>query len=466
MPVLLGPRRRHRDHRRGAPQPVRHARAEHAPGAAERGVPGLHRHAADRGRGADPRGVRRLRHRSTTSATPSRTARRSRSTTRTASPSCSSSTRTSTTSSPSCSRRPSSTRTPRASSPAASAREYTLITRPSGCARSPRTSSRHFVGRGLHRQGDVRRRSTRPPRCACTTYVARGVGRAPGRAARRSTTRCPSWSGRGWRAGSRSWRRPTWRSSCRRPRTRSPTSSAQGLDITPHRKRMIDEDLDERFKDADDPLRLVFVCAMWMTGFDAPSVLDDLPRPADAQPHADADDRPGQPGLPREGQRADRRLRRRVPEPREGARDLRRRQRRGRRRLADPGRRALVAALERRDRRAGRALRERYGRRPRRAARRDGVRAHRPARRRGRGAAGRRGDADRRSSAAARQVRKLFKALLPDPAAAAHQHTVAAIRVLAERIARRRPAADGRPRRRSPTPSTSCSTARSAPRST
>ena len=37
--------------------------------------------------------------------------------------------------------------------------------------------------------------------------------------------------------------------------------------------------------------------------------------------------------------------------------------------------------------------------------------------------------------AAARQVRKLFKALLPDPAAAAHQHTVAAIRVLAERIA-------------------------------
>ena len=32
------------------------------------------------------------------------------------------------------------------------------------------------------------------------------------------------------------------------------------------------EDLAEKFKDADDPLRLVFVCAMWMTGFDAPSV--------------------------------------------------------------------------------------------------------------------------------------------------------------------------------------------------
>ena len=29
--------------------------------------------------------------------------------------------------------------------------------------------------------------------------------------------------------------------------------------------------LDEKFKDPNDPLRLVFVCAMWLTGFDAPS---------------------------------------------------------------------------------------------------------------------------------------------------------------------------------------------------
>lgn len=44
-----------------------------------------------------------------------------------------------------------------------------------------------------------------------------------------------------------------------------------GLDIRPHRARMVAEALDERFKDPADPLRLVFVCAMWMTGFDAPS---------------------------------------------------------------------------------------------------------------------------------------------------------------------------------------------------
>ena len=45
-----------------------------------------------------------------------------------------------------------------------------------------------------------------------------------------------------------------------------------GLDIVPHRRRVLDEDLDEKFKDPRDPLGLVFVCAMWLTGFDAPSV--------------------------------------------------------------------------------------------------------------------------------------------------------------------------------------------------
>jgi type I restriction enzyme R subunit len=48
---------------------------------------------------------------------------------------------------------------------------------------------------------------------------------------------------------------------------------AIGLDIVPHRKRINESQppLDEKFKDPDDPLSLVFVCAMWLTGFDAPS---------------------------------------------------------------------------------------------------------------------------------------------------------------------------------------------------
>ena len=47
--------------------------------------------------------------------------------------------------------------------------------------------------------------------------------------------------------------------------------SKQGLTIEPHRRRMVNEDMDEKFKAPDDPLRLVFVCAMWITGFDVPT---------------------------------------------------------------------------------------------------------------------------------------------------------------------------------------------------
>ena len=51
----------------------------------------------------------------------------------------------------------------------------------------------------------------------------------------------------------------------------------QGLDITPHRKKMEaitpdGKDIEDRFKDKDDTLSLVFVCAMWLTGFDVPSL--------------------------------------------------------------------------------------------------------------------------------------------------------------------------------------------------
>ncbi|RIE05714.1 type I restriction endonuclease subunit R [Candidatus Cryosericum terrychapinii] len=45
----------------------------------------------------------------------------------------------------------------------------------------------------------------------------------------------------------------------------------KGLDIRPHRKRIVEEDLETKFKDPEDPFRLVFVCAMWMTGFDVPN---------------------------------------------------------------------------------------------------------------------------------------------------------------------------------------------------
>ncbi len=40
------------------------------------------------------------------------------------------------------------------------------------------------------------------------------------------------------------------------------------LDIKSHREKMEKRELDKEFKDSDNPLRIVFVCAMWLTGFD------------------------------------------------------------------------------------------------------------------------------------------------------------------------------------------------------
>ena len=44
------------------------------------------------------------------------------------------------------------------------------------------------------------------------------------------------------------------------------------LDIEPHREKMNTQDLETRFKDESDPFRLVIVCAMWITGFDVPTL--------------------------------------------------------------------------------------------------------------------------------------------------------------------------------------------------
>lgn len=53
--------------------------------------------------------------------------------------------------------------------------------------------------------------------------------------------------------------------------------AAQGLDISSHRAKMNEitpegKDIEDRFKDPTDPLQLVFVCAMWLTGFDVKSL--------------------------------------------------------------------------------------------------------------------------------------------------------------------------------------------------
>ena len=45
-----------------------------------------------------------------------------------------------------------------------------------------------------------------------------------------------------------------------------------GLDITFHRAKMEKREMDKEFKDPDNPFRIVFVCAMWLTGFDVISL--------------------------------------------------------------------------------------------------------------------------------------------------------------------------------------------------
>lgn len=46
------------------------------------------------------------------------------------------------------------------------------------------------------------------------------------------------------------------------------TFNKWGLDIKYHRTQMEKRELDKEFKDSTNPLRVVFVCAMWLTGFD------------------------------------------------------------------------------------------------------------------------------------------------------------------------------------------------------
>ena len=203
------------------------------------------------------------------------------------------------------------------------AREYHLITRDDRLETIAEDIVAHFIGRGFQGKAMVvcidkatAVRMYDKVQKHWAAHLADAAGRA-GDAATRSSA-----------AGSRSAdrlhaKRPTWRWSSRRAQNEIEDMAAKGLDIRPHRKRMVKEDLDDevqgpgrplpprlRLRHVDDRLRRAVL-------------LDDLPRQADAQPHPDADHRPRQPGLRRQGQRPDRGLRRRVPQPAEGAGDLR-----------------------------------------------------------------------------------------------------------------------------------------------
>ena len=98
-------------------------------------------------------------------------------------------------------------------------------------------------------------------------------------------------------------------------------SAADPQDWQPHiGSKARRELLAKRAKDPADPLKLVIVRDMWLTGFDAPVHAHHVHRQADAGPRADAGDRPRQPGVPGQARRSDRGLYRHRPEPEISAR--------------------------------------------------------------------------------------------------------------------------------------------------
>ena len=206
-----------------------------------------------------------------------------------------------------------------------------------------------------------------------------------------------------------------------------------GLDIRPHRARMNSEDLAEKFKAADDPLRLVFVCAMWMTGFDAPSVstiyldrpmrnhtlMQTIARANRVFPDKDN-------GLIVDYIGVFRNLEKALAIY--GAAN------------AEAGVDSPIQDLDALVEALGGAIDALVGLCASNGVDLIAIRdakgfAHIALRDAAVEALLRDDDTRTTFLAAARQVRKLFKALLPDPKAAAQQHTVAAIRVLAERVA-------------------------------
>ena len=161
--------------------------------------------------------------------------------------------------------------------------------RPSACERICEDIATHYQreGRAQRLQGAGRRLSTGS---ACLLYKA-ALDELLGAEA--------SDSGHlGEQGSDESWRRPTkWRI-----------------------REDEEERLLDRFRDPNDPLKILIVTAKLLTGFDAPDPAGDVPGQAAARPHAAAGHLPHQPHLRREEDaRPDRGLPGRVRRRREGA---------------------------------------------------------------------------------------------------------------------------------------------------
>ena len=107
-------------------------------------------------------------------------------------------------------------------------------------------------------------------------------------------------------------------------------SASDPLDWQPHiRNKARREALAQRFRDPDDPLQVVLVRDMWLTGFDAPRPAHDVRGQADARARADASHRAGESRVQGQARRASRGLPGAGPGPEAGARHLHGKRRQG-----------------------------------------------------------------------------------------------------------------------------------------
>ena len=126
-------------------------------------------------------------------------------------------------------------------------------------------------------------------------------------------------------------------------------SASDPPDWQPHiRNKPRREALASRFRDPGDPLQVVLVRDMWLTGFDAPSLHTIVRRQADAGPRTDAGDCARQPRVQGQAGRPRRRLSWARPGAQAGARNLYR-ERRYRTDRGRPGRGGRSDAGEVRD---------------------------------------------------------------------------------------------------------------------
>lgn len=150
-------------------------------------------------------------------------------------------------------------------------REYHLITRKDRLNKIGEDIAEHFLGRGYRTKAmvvSIDKLTTLRTFNAVQRHWSAGIKRLQEQIAAREANGFPT---EGLKAQLQYMEETDMAVVVSQAQNEVADMAEKGLDIRPHRRRMEEEDLDDKFKDPDDPFRIAFVCAMWRTGFDVPS---------------------------------------------------------------------------------------------------------------------------------------------------------------------------------------------------